>query len=228
MDQHKAMMVETCYPNPGAAFTSDGRHNGKAWRALKELREEVLGGLLYTHSRANSNTRCVHEAASTLYALIELLEEKGIITAEELDERKAMVAERVEKQFLDNGMGVKLQESGLDKYAFRGEAHIDCGNRVHICKAACCRMWFPLSRQDINEGVLRWDLRFPYVIARDAEGYCKHLERATGRCTVYQNRPIPCRAFDCRTDQRIWLDFENQVINPDLEEIFQGNGPVER
>lgn len=183
-----------------------------------------MGGLLYTHSRANANTHRILEAASFLYALIELLEEKGIITIGELDERKDIVAQRVEKRFLDKGMGVNLQQPELDKYAFRGEVQIDCASRVHLCRAACCRLWFPLSRQDVDEGVIRWDLRFPYIIAQDGGGCCKHLNHATGQCTVYQNRPLPCRTFDCRNDQRIWLDYENRVINPDLEAVFQGNG----
>jgi hypothetical protein len=220
MDQQQAMVVEACSPHSGEAFTSSDRSNGKVWKALEELREEMVGGLLYTHSRANSNTSRVLEAASFLYALIELLEEKGVITIEELDECKDTVAERVEKRFLDKGMGVNLQEPELDKYAFQREVQIDCGSRVHLCQAACCRLWFPLSKQDVNEGVVQWDLRFPYIIAQDAKGYCKHLERATGRCTVYPYRPIPCRTFDCRKDQRIWLDFENKVINPDLEAMF--------
>jgi hypothetical protein len=32
---------------------------------------------------------------------------------------------------------------------------------------------------------------------------------------------VPCRGFDCRNDKRIWLDFENKVINPELPEIFE-------
>jgi len=34
---------------------------------------------------------------------------------------------------------------------------------------------------------------------------------------VCEHRSFPHRTFDCRNDQRIWLDFENKVINPDLE-----------
>lgn len=193
--------------------------------ALADLRQEVADGLLYTHSRANTNTSRLLEATSFLYALIELLAEKGLITIEELDARKDVVAQRVEKRFVDKGMGVNLQEPEQDKYTVQGSVQIDCENRVHLCKAACCRLWFPLSRQDIDEGVIQWDLRYPYIINQDAEGYCKHLDRGTCGCTVYQHRPLPCRAFDCRQDKRIWLDFENQVINPDLEAMFPKKQP---
>jgi Fe-S-cluster containining protein len=63
------------------------------------------------------------------------------------------------------------------------------------------------------------------MIHQDDQGYCNHLERATCRCTVYHQRPLPCRTFDCRHDQRIWVDFENRVINPDLEAMFPTQQP---
>ncbi len=222
LDQQESIVMEVLTSQ--GAFNAEGS-NGATREALEALRREMVGGLLYTHSRANSNTTRLLEVASFLYALIELLEEKELITIEELDERKARVAERVKQRFLDKGMGVHLQEPEQDKYTVQGSVEIDCENRVHLCKAACCRLWFPLSQQDVEEGVIRWDLRFPYIIAQEADGCCQHLERASCRCTVYENRPLPCRTFDCRKDKRIWLDFENKVINPDLESMFQRNQP---
>ncbi|HEX5839270.1 MAG TPA: YkgJ family cysteine cluster protein [Anaerolineales bacterium] len=200
-------------------------NNGAFSQALVGLRKEIVGGLLYTHSRANNNTGRLLEATSFLYALIELLSEKGLLTIEELDERKATVATRIEKRFIDKGMGVDLMEPDQDKYAFKSPVKIDCENRIPLCHAACCRLWFPLSRQDVDEGIVQWDWQLPYIIAQDRDGYCKHLERQTYHCQVYSNRPLPCRAFDCRDDKRIWLDFENRLINPDLEAQFQGLPP---
>jgi Fe-S-cluster containining protein len=188
---------------------------------LGELRKEIVAGLVYTHSRANANTSRALETATFLYALIELLTQKGILTIEELDARKDQIADRVEKRFLSEGMGVVLQDPEQDKYAFAGEAHVDCENRVHLCKAACCRMLFPLSRQDIAERIIMWDLESPYLIAQTEDGYCRHLDRTSCRCTVREHRPIPCRAYDCSNDPRIWSDFANYVINPELERLFR-------
>ena len=188
---------------------------------LGELRKEIVAGLVHTHSRANANTSRALETATFLYALIELLTEKGILTIEELEARKDKIADRVEKRFLSKGMGVVLQDPERDKYAFAGEAHVDCENRVHLCKAACCRMLFPLSRQDIAERIVMWDLEAPYMIAQTEDRYCRHLDRTTCKCTVRAHRPIPCRAYDCRNDLRIWSDFANYVINPDLEKLFK-------
>ena len=48
-------------------------------RALEELRQEVMGGFIYAHGQAHVNTNRILEATSFLYALIELLKEKGIV-----------------------------------------------------------------------------------------------------------------------------------------------------
>jgi hypothetical protein len=181
-----------------------------------KLRQEVVDGLLYTHARLSDNTKKTLETASFLYGLIELLSEKGLISIEEIDERKAEVAQRLTKKNSQQGIGVLLQEPEYDKYTFEGEAKIDCENRIHLCKAACCRLPFALSKQDIREGIIHWDLGQPYIIAQEKDGYCTHLERGSCHCTVREHRPVPCRAYDCRKDKTIWLDFENKIINPEI------------
>jgi Fe-S-cluster containining protein len=189
--------------------------------AIEQLRQELAGGLVFAHGQASANASRTLEAATFLYALIELLADKGIVTIEELDAQKDRIADRVEKRFLGKGMGIALQEPDQDKYALQAEAHVDCENRVHLCKAACCRMLFPLSRQDISEGIIKWNLEVPYVIAQTSDNYCRHLDRPECRCTVREHRPIPCRVYDCSNDTRIWSDFKNYVINPDMENLFK-------
>lgn len=49
---------------------------------ILKIYEGISSGLLYTHSRINSNTAKNMETASFLYVLIELLNEKGILTIE--------------------------------------------------------------------------------------------------------------------------------------------------
>jgi hypothetical protein len=186
-------------------------------------RNEVAGGLLYCHSRLNSNTSKLLESSSFLYALVELLTEKGLLQLDELEERKREVAVRLLDSFLDRGMGVAMQADERDKYTFDETVEIDCENRVDLCKAACCRMSFALSQQDVEEGVIKWDLGRPYLIAQDSEGYCSHLDRESSCCRVRAQRPLPCRGYDCRQDNRVWLDFEKRIVNPDLEQLFADN-----
>jgi hypothetical protein len=184
---------------------------------LRDLRQQVAEGLLYAHSRLNANTGKTLEAASFLYALIELLSERGFISIEELDERKRVVGQRLAKQFSDKGMGVMLQDSEYDKYTFQGGVKIDCENRIHLCKAACCRLPFALSKQDVREGIVRWNLGQPYLIDQGKDGSCVHLERGSCQCSIYTHRPVPCRGYDCRNDGRIWLDFEKKLPNPAID-----------
>lgn len=182
--------------------------------AYRRIRREVSEGLLYAHARLSENTRTTLEAASFLYGLIELLNEKGLLTIAELDARQKQVAQRLVRKNSDKGVGVLLQDPEYDKYSFNQEVEIDCAARVHLCKAACCRLPFALSKQDIREGVILWDLGQPYIIDQETDGYCTHLDRRNRGCSVHPNRPVPCRAYDCRKDQKIWLDFEKQIINP--------------
>jgi Fe-S-cluster containining protein len=208
-----------------ASVDEDGR-SLSVTEVLEALRQEVGGGMLYTHHRANANTSKTLEVTSFAYALIELLVEKGLLTVEELDERKRQVAARLSEKFRDNGMGVVRQEPEYDKYNLEGGVQIDCESRLAFCRAACCRLKFALSRQDVEEGILKWDFAPPYMIKQGQDGYCVHLDRQGCRCSVYQQRPVPCRAYDCRHDQRIWLDFERKVVNPELEKLFQQDGDV--
>lgn len=180
----------------------------------RDIRGEVAEGLLYAHQRLAATSGRTLEAASFLYALVELLSERGLISIDELDERKHDVAQRLAEQNREQGLGVMLQDPELDKYAFEGEVEIDCVGRIELCRAACCRLPFALSKQDVREGIIRWELGQPYLIAQDEAGFCGHLDRDTLACTVRQYRPVPCRAFDCRRDARIWLDFENRIVNP--------------
>jgi len=195
----------------------DGRIERETAYPGADLRQQMAEGLFYTHMRLSQNTNRLLEASAFLYGLVELLSEKGLISIEELDQRKKAMGERLAAQLKEKGLGVMLQESDEDKYSFQSEVSIDCGNRVPLCQAACCRLRFALSKQDIYEGIIRWDLGKPYFIAHDRDGYCTHIERRTGHCTVRENRPIPCRGYDCRHDRRIWLDFENRVINPNIQ-----------
>jgi len=183
-----------------------------------EARDEVAAGFRYAHFRADANTGKLLEVASFLYAAIDLLSQKGLLDIAELDERKKAAAAKLVEKFSDRGMGVVYQKPEQDKYSFEGGAKIDCENRIHLCQAACCKLPFALSKQDVEEGVVRWDFSRPYLIAHRPNGYCQHLDQEKKCCSVYAQRPVPCRGYDCRKDQRIWLDFENGTINPSVRE----------
>jgi hypothetical protein len=91
---------------------------------------------MYSHSRENANTSKVLEVASFSYALIELLMERGLISVEELDQRKRAVGARLVEKFAEKGMGVALTDDEKDKYAYDGAVQIDCENRLSLCRGA--------------------------------------------------------------------------------------------
>jgi Fe-S-cluster containining protein len=199
------------------------------WKGIEDQRNEVTEGLLYTHARINSNTAKTLEVSSFLYALIELLDEKGLLTIEELDERKKQVAERLVKKFVESGIGLLYQDPEEDKYEFEHEAFVDCGSRLNVCEAICCKLPFALSRQDVREGIIRWEFSRPYLIAHGVDGYCVHLDRNSYQCTVRNNRPVPCRGFGCQDDIRwkVWADYEKQLLNNEMiEQIEKSNEKI--
>lgn len=180
------------------------------------LRSQVADGLAFVHERMNAGVARSLESTSFLYALVELLDERGVITIDELDERCEPVADRLVERLQARGEGVLIQEGLQDKYDFDGEVEIDCPSRIPLCKASCCRLPFALSKQDVREGIVRWEFGRPYLNERGEDGYCTHLDGGTRMCSIREHRPVPCRAFDCRNDPRIWVDFERRIPNPNL------------
>jgi hypothetical protein len=101
-----------------------------------------------------------------------------------------------------------------DKYQAAG-VEIPCGELMHLCHGRCCKMQFPLSTFDLDEGVIRWDYGQPYMIRqRASDGFCVHNDPDTHACTVHAKRPLVCRKYDCRNDVRVWTDFENRIPAP--------------
>jgi Fe-S-cluster containining protein len=197
--------------------------SGNLNETISKIHKEISSGLVYTHNRINANTAKNMETASFLYALIELLNEKGLLTIEELDERKKQVAERLVKRFVESGIGLMYQDPEYDKYTFDKEADVDCESRLDTCKAICCKLPFALSKQDVEEGIIRWEFGRPYLIAHGDDGYCVHLDRNTYKCTVREQRTVPCRGFDCRDNKKwhVWIDYEKKILNPELKDRIE-------
>ena len=82
------------------------------------------------------------------------------------------------------------QDPECDKYTFKQEADVDCQSRLDICKAVCCKLPFALSKQDVEEGIIRWEYRRPYLIAHGDDGYCIHLDWDAYKCTVREHRAV--------------------------------------
>jgi Fe-S-cluster containining protein len=101
-----------------------------------------------------------------------------------------------------------------DKYTDEETAEIDCAARIHLCQARCCSFHFYLTKQDLDEGVARWDYGNPYWIKHGEDGYCTHCDPDSRACAIHAHRPHVCRKYDCRNDKRIWIDFEARIPAP--------------
>jgi len=183
------------------------------------LREELEAGLKYTHLVCEGLKNQVAGSAGDLYALVDLLIRKGVVSYRELEQAKVLAEEAV-SQGMEAVPGVKLGPE-IDKYALSNLADIPCERKLHLCQAACCRLVFPLGLQDLTEGVVRWNYLRPYYNARNQDGYCVHC-KVDCTCEVYQYRPAICRSYDCRTDQRIWANFDEEKLNPDFPQSLKG------
>lgn len=179
-----------------------------------EIEKKLSKGLIFGNHISSLNREDIKENKALLDSLIETLISKGFIHFHELEERKKKIIQSFNKN--DEQMPkIHLVETS-DKYLQGNEVSIDCENIHAICGAVCCKLWFALSVQDINEGILKWDYMKPYGIAQDKDGNCIHKDLSHNKCKIYKNRPLVCRTYDCRQDKRIWIDFENKIINQDL------------
>ncbi len=173
-------------------------------------RQDVEAGLGRVNEMLAAARDETAKAAAMARALATLLVEKGIVRPEEV----GLLMRRVRMQILAEPAPRVRLGSTRDKYTAAGAAEIDCASRLPLCQARCCTFAFFLTRQDLDEGVVRWDYGNPYWIKQAADGYCTHCDPASRACTIFAQRPFVCRKFDCRRDERIWVDFEARIPAP--------------
>lgn len=124
------------------------------------------------------------------------------------EEQKAYIRKMLER-LMELGIGVVY---GVEDN--QNEVMIDHQGRRSLCRAVCCSFIFALTKEEVRKGHFRWNPKRRYFIARDEDGFCPHLNRETLHCEIWEERPQSCRQYDCRKDQNVWLDWENQVMNP--------------
>jgi Fe-S-cluster containining protein len=140
--------------------------------------------------------------------LVDILVSRGALT----DRHRRLIA-RATRDAGASAPRVRLQVY-TDKYKVPDNG-IDCASLLHLCGGRCCSFHFILGPQDLAEGKVRWDLERPYVIQQEKDRYCTHYDRpAGGGCTIYAHRPAPCRQYDCRQDERVWIDYEQRIPAP--------------
>jgi hypothetical protein len=181
-----------------------------------ELERQVEQGALFGHSALTEQAARANESEALLNGLAALLVQRGVVSADELAE----MVERARPQTEHNvRVAVRVDQAGP-------EPVVDCAARLPVCKAVCCRLRFALSVEEIESGRLKWELGRPYFNRHNAEGYCHRWE---GGCTIYAERPSPCRLYTCEHDERIWKDFAAMELNEEWIDTHLGDerSPIE-
>lgn len=181
-------------------------------QALNQLERQMERGGLHTHTIVSRNADRISEAESFLYGAIDILIDKGLLTEFELSKAAEKVRREMDNAGQTVGPGIALRVDG-DESGPREAAPVNCAKRLPICKAVCCKLHFALSADEVESGIVKWDLGEPYHIRHKANGCCHHLDSESKGCSVYDNRPKVCRQYSCEKDKRVWIDFENMILN---------------
>lgn len=102
-------------------------------------------------------------------------------------------------KMLDMGMAAVYGDEAPDE----PDADVPCQEALHQCRSKCCTCHFALTKDEVRKGIIEINPEKPFFIARDADGYCPHLDRDTLQCKIWDDRPLRCRRYDCREDADI-------------------------
>ncbi len=111
------------------------------------------------------------------------------------EEKQHLIA--VMEKMLEMGIGAIYGEEEEEE----PEAAVDCNSEIAECRARCCTYHFALTKTEVEKGHIRHNPKRPFFIARDADGYCPHLDRRTLRCRIWTERPLRCRRYDCTREE---------------------------
>jgi hypothetical protein len=202
--------------NDGTAMTDE----------VAGLERQMERGTVRTQSLLNRSFDRIRELEATVEGLVDLLVSRGTLSDREVREAAARAGERVDARPDAAPHTVALREERPSGQP-REEVFVDCAARMHVCHAVCCKLSVALSGAEVESGKVRWDLGRPYFLRREADGKCTHNDRSTGGCTVYADRPQPCRKYSCANDGRIWKDFDAMELNTDwLGAHFKPDEPL--
>ena len=192
------------------------KKNNKKAIVFEEIERQLTRGNLFTHSSIGRQSERINEIESFLYGVIDLLIKNGLIQKEELSEASIEIRKEMQEkgELAHAGVGIRIDKSKESP----AEVPVNCSERIHICKAICCKLNFALSTEEIESGKIKWDLGQPYFIRHEKNGYCAHMDIKNNGCTIYKNRPSVCRKYSCARDKRIWKNFEKMELNHEWSE----------
>ena len=190
---------------------SKAQHESDGQAELKSLEQQIEYGNLYTHSVLSTYADRINENESFILGLIDFLVDKQGLDTKDLKPYIDRVKREVGEQKRNVHPGIALRRDPEKEEAL--PPPVNCAERLHLCKAACCKLGFALSPAEVESGKIKWELGRPYHIRQEPSGYCSHIDTGACQCTIYQDRPKVCRAYSCQNDSRIWKDFDKMELN---------------
>ena len=124
------------------------------------------------------------------------------------DEERAHLIKILEKLMESGSMSVYGDEDNTEET----KCSHGC-ERKKTCKSICCSFIFALTKDEVKRGIVKWNEKRPYFIAREKDGFCPHLDRKHLRCCIYNDRPKRCRKYHCKKDPNVWHDWDKGLIN---------------
>jgi hypothetical protein len=131
-----------------------------------ELERQVERGSLFTHSALGRSANHLREVETYLYGLVDLLLAKRLVTSEEVGAAVDRVERTLREEIPEPGVALRVDERAPEP----SDVIVDCAARMHICHAACCKLNFALSAEEVERGTARWDLGRPTSSATPRTG----------------------------------------------------------
>ena len=110
-----------------------------------DLERQVERGNFFIHSEFSKLAERLNETESFLFSLIDILLEKKAFTEEELKEKVIENRREILGKMDQYRTGVALRKDNQSETKYRP---VNCEERLHICKAACCKLNFALSKDE--------------------------------------------------------------------------------
>lgn len=178
-------------------------HNDHAQLHFDGVRDALRAGFTRGHIDVARTQQLEFEQSVVVQCMLQVLMQKGLIKPEELNAALPAVHAEMTKLRSEQFTGPLLAP-----LAGFPDVDIDCAPHYPTCEAACCTSFHVfLTMEEAQSGKYLWDLTVPYKLLSDADECCVYFDRHARTCTIWQDRPLACRAYDCRTDTRIWSDY---------------------
>lgn len=142
--------------------------------------------------------------------LLKALVARGMVDADILNEDPSLRKRLVRIGAEEKAEAETYRDTQRDREA---SEPVNCAERIHLCKAVCCKLGFALSKEEVERGIVQWEPEKPYFKKHDADGYCTHLKKESCSCSIYPDRPRPCDNYSCKRDPRIWKNFDKMELN---------------